>query len=400
MATKCIRSVMSKGSSPALLLSDLEAELPAQRASRADGRTPARPGPEVSLTQKQQQQPHGADGRPGEALRGRAAGQLRRGGAARALLASRRREGGRDPRLKEHERAEVRFRLLPGAHRAGDGGGSDRHAQRSSLPAGRGQAHPGIGSEELSRRREGMRTTRQFLACGGGLPERWPAVEPRRRWGVRRPRGGGGFIYGMPAATAWRVVLRGGRLPHEHGIPAAESSLRRRRGTGCGHGRRRDGWRGWRAALGAITSSVRTPQSASAPRSPHGAREPGGRLVGYACEALRGHRSTARRAVFVGGRAVHRLHLLGKRLAAPGGSGRLRAALGGRALASGREAAPQTQPQTQPPPRVLEPAAPDDADSAAPGHPGSLPGGATTAAVQQIFKPFGQVGVRVKVRDG
>ena len=54
-----------------------------------------------------------------------------------------------DPRVKEHEWAEVRLRLLPDAHRAGDGRGGDRHARRPPLPAGRGQAHPGQGSEEL-----------------------------------------------------------------------------------------------------------------------------------------------------------------------------------------------------------------------------------------------------------
>jgi hypothetical protein len=75
-------------------------------------------------------------------------------------------------------------------------------------------------------------------------------------------------------------------------------------------------------------------------------------------------------------------HILGKRLAA----------LGGWAPASWREGAPQTQPL----PRALEPAASNE-PRASPipprlsTHPGSLPGGATTAAVQQIFQPFGQV---------
>ena len=81
------------------------------------------------------------------------------------------------------------------------------------------------------------------------------------------------------------------------------------------------------------------------------------------------------------------LHLMS---AAAGGSGRL----GGWALATGREAAPQAQPL----PRVLELIASKVADATAFDHPGSLPGGATTAAVQQIFQPFGQVRITVRVR--
>ena len=81
------------------------------------------------------------------------------------------------------------------------------------------------------------------------------------------------------------------------------------------------------------------------------------------------------------------LHLMS---AAAGGSGRL----GGWALATGREAAPQTRPL----PRVLELIASKVADATAFDHPGSLPGGATTAAVQQIFQPFGQVRITVRVR--
>ena len=170
------------------------------------------------------------------------------------------------------------------------------------------------------------------------LPERQPAVHAMARRGVRRP-GGGGSIYGEPAAisasdgAAWRGVRRGGRLLFGHVVPAGSGLRRchlRRRRTGCRHERRGDGRHGWRAALGAVVAAVGTPRSPASrpvvrgagvagvrvrvtPRSPDGAREPC-RLVGHTCEALRRHRSTVRRAVLAAAEprqvAGHHLHLM------------------------------------------------------------------------------------------
>ena len=74
------------------------------------------------------------------------------------------------------------------------------------------------------------------------------------------------------------------------------------------------------------------------------------------------------------------LHLMS---AAPGGSGRLGT---GQGVGERRRHRPSHYRgcSSQPPRKSPISAAPDH-------HPGSLPGGATTAAVQQIFQPFGQV---------